>query len=106
MRRVRRVAQDALRPAPGQRLLDAGSGGGDVARSLAALVGPAGEVVAVDYSAVTIAAARARHDGSAVRYLTGDVSALDLPDDSFDGVWCERVLQAVVAHMPAKFTEG
>ena len=27
--------------------------------------------------------------------MTGDVSALDLPDDSFDGVWCERVLQHV-----------
>jgi ubiquinone/menaquinone biosynthesis C-methylase UbiE len=95
IRRVRDIARDALRPAPGQRLLDAGSGSGDVARALAAEVGATGEVVALDYSAVTIAAARARHDGSPVRYLTGDVSALDLPDDAFDGVWCERVLQHV-----------
>jgi SAM-dependent methyltransferase len=28
-----------------------------------------------------------------VEYGTGDVCALDLPDDSVDGVWCERVLQ-------------
>ncbi len=95
IRRVRRAAREALRPAPGQRLLDAGSGSGDVARRLAAAVAPGGEVVALDYSAVTIAAARRRHDGSAVRYRTGDVSALDLPDDSVDGVWCERVLQHV-----------
>ncbi len=95
IRRVRRVAREALRPAPGQRLLDAGSGGGDVARRLAAEVGPDGEVVALDYSAVTVEAARRRHDGSAVRYRTGDVSALDMPDDAFDGVWCERVLQHV-----------
>ena len=27
--------------------------------------------------------------------MTGDVSALDLPTTSFDGVWCERVLQHV-----------
>lgn len=93
IRRVRAAAHAALRPAPGQRLLDAGCGGGDVARELAAAVGPAGEVVALDYSAATLAAARNRHDGSSVSYVTGDVSALEHPDDSFDGVWCERVLQ-------------
>ena len=95
IRRVRRVAREALRPAAGQRLLDAGGGSGDVARELAAEVGPDGEVLALDYSAVTIEGARRRHDGSPVRYVTGDVSALDLPDDAFDGVWCERVLQHV-----------
>jgi SAM-dependent methyltransferase len=95
IRRVRRAAWEALRPAPGLRLLDAGCGGGDVARDLAAAVGPGGEVVALDWSAATLAVARERHDGSAVSYVTGDVSALDLPDDAFDGVWCERVLQHV-----------
>jgi len=95
IRRVRAAARAGLRPESGQRLLDAGCGGGDVARELAAAVGPAGEVVALDYSAATLAAARARHDGSPVSYVQGDVSALDLPDDAFDGVWCERVLQHV-----------
>jgi SAM-dependent methyltransferase len=95
IQRVRRVAEVALRPAPGQRLLDAGCGNGDVARRLAAAVGPAGEVVAVDYSAHTIGAARRRHDGSRVTYVTGDVADLDLPDRGVDGVWCERVLQHV-----------
>jgi SAM-dependent methyltransferase len=95
IRRVRRTAMDALRPAPGAHLLDAGSGAGDVARWLAAEVGPQGEVIALDYSAATIAAAVERHDGSNVRYTTGDVSALALPADSVDGVWCERVLQHV-----------
>jgi SAM-dependent methyltransferase len=95
IRRVRQVAREALRPAAGQRLLDAGGGNGDVARELAAAVGQDGEVLALDYSAVTIEGARRRHDGSPVRYATGDVTALDLPDDAFDGVWCERVLQHV-----------
>ena len=95
IRRVRRIALRALRPAAGARLLDAGSGAGDVARWLAAEVGPAGEVIALDYSAATIAAALRRHDGSNVRYRTGDVCAMDLPTDSVDGVWCERVLQHV-----------
>jgi ubiquinone/menaquinone biosynthesis C-methylase UbiE len=95
IRRVRRTALDALRPAPGAHLLEAGSGAGDVARWLAAEVGPAGEVTALDYSAATIAAAIERHDGTNVRYTTGDVSALTLSTDSVDGVWCERVLQHV-----------
>ncbi|MBB2942628.1 ubiquinone/menaquinone biosynthesis C-methylase UbiE [Actinoplanes lutulentus] len=95
IRRVRRVAFDMLRPRPGQRLLDAGSGSGDVARRLAAEVSPTGEVIALDHSASITAAAVARHDGSNVRYVTGDVGAMDLPSDSVDGVWCERVLQHV-----------
>ncbi|BAL91801.1 putative methyltransferase [Actinoplanes missouriensis 431] len=95
IRRVRRVAFEALSPQPGQRLLDAGSGEGEVARHLAVETQPAGEVVALDHSASITAAAVSRHDGSAVRYVTGDVCAMDLPADGFDGVWCERVLQHV-----------
>jgi SAM-dependent methyltransferase len=95
IRRVRRTALRELRPEAGQRLLDAGSGAGDVARRLAGEMGRTGEVLALDYSAATIAAAVQRHDGSNVSYRTGDVCALDLPDDSVDGVWCERVLQHV-----------
>ena len=95
IRRVRRTAMDAFRPAPGAHLLDAGSGPGDVARSLAREVGATGDVIALDSSAATVTAAVQRHDGSNVRYLTGDVSALVLEDDSVDGVWCERVLQHV-----------
>lgn len=95
IKRVRRTAMMALRPQPGTTLLDAGSGAGDVARWLAAEVGPAGEVIALDYSAATISAAVERHDGSNVRYVTGDVAAMTLPADSVDGVWCERVLQHV-----------
>ncbi|MBM2622898.1 methyltransferase domain-containing protein [Actinoplanes sp. LDG1-06] len=95
IRRVRNTAMQALRPAAGWRVLDAGSGAGDVARWIATEVGPAGEVIALDYSAATIAAAVERHDGSNVRYTTGDVSAIDLPSDNVDGVWCERVLQHI-----------
>jgi ubiquinone/menaquinone biosynthesis C-methylase UbiE len=95
IQRVRRTALDQLRPVVGERLLDAGSGAGDVARRLAGELGPDGGVIALDYSAAITAAATHRHDGSNVRYTTGDVSALDLPGDSVDGVWCERVLQHV-----------
>ncbi|GAA4717336.1 methyltransferase domain-containing protein [Phytohabitans rumicis] len=93
IQRVRRVAQAALDPRPGQRLLDVGSGVGEVARQLAAAVAPDGEVVAVDASAAAVAVATDRHDGSAVTYAVGDITALDFPDASFDGVRTERVLQ-------------
>ncbi|GAA4590689.1 SAM-dependent methyltransferase [Actinoplanes octamycinicus] len=95
IRRVRRTGFDALRPALGARLLDAGSGSGEMARKLAAEVGPRGEVIALDCSAAITAAAVGRHDNSNVRYVIGDVGDLDLPDGCVDGVWCERVLQHV-----------
>jgi SAM-dependent methyltransferase len=45
---------------PGQRVLDLGSGAGDVAMLLARLVGPSGEVVGVERDPSSIARARAR----------------------------------------------
>src|SRR5258707_14399620 len=44
----------------GQRVLDLGSGGGDVAMLVARLVGPSGEVVAIERDPKSIAKARAR----------------------------------------------
>lgn len=95
IQRVRRVAEEALDPRPGHRVLDVGSGAGEVARQLAARVAPDGDVVAVDISATTMGIAAGRHDGSRVRYATGDVAALDFPDGTFDRVRAERVLQHV-----------
>src|SRR5690349_2409830 len=45
---------------PGMRVLDVGSGAGDVAILLAELVGPAGEVVGTDMSAKALELARGR----------------------------------------------
>src|SRR6266700_1088426 len=45
---------------PGQRVLDVGSGVGDVAMLVAKLVGPSGQVVGVERDARSIARARAR----------------------------------------------
>jgi SAM-dependent methyltransferase len=60
----------------GMRVLDLGSGGGDVAFVAAELVGPAGEVVGVDQSSdsVSRATARAAERGlSNVRFVVGDI---------------------------------
>jgi len=48
VRRLRAAAVELLDPRPGQRLLDAGCGTGDLARQIAALVGVHGGVVGID----------------------------------------------------------
>ena len=64
---------------PGQRVLDIGSGVGDVAMLAAKLVGPSGEVVEVERDARSIARARARVAEAALRNVTftqSDVSQI------------------------------
>ncbi|HET6480599.1 MAG TPA: methyltransferase domain-containing protein [Actinoplanes sp.] len=96
IRRLRSRARDELALRPGSRVLDVGSGLGEVARDLAQLVQPGGRVVALDRSTEITAAAAARHDGGPVEYVVGDAGALDFPSDSFDAARAERVLQ----HLP------
>src|SRR6266436_960734 len=64
---------------PGQRVLDIGSGVGDVAMLVAKLVGPSGEVVGVERDAHSIARARARMAEAGLRNVTftqSDVSQI------------------------------
>ena len=71
----------------GMRVLDLGSGAGDVAMLAARLVGREGEVVGVerDPEAVASAAARAAQAGlSNVRFIQGDAQNLDGVADEFD----------------------
>src|SRR5215469_8853181 len=61
---------------PGQRILDLGSGMGDVAMLVARLVGPSGEVVGVERDANSIARARARVEAAGLHnvcFLNSDV---------------------------------
>jgi len=72
--------------APGQRVLDLGSGVGDVALLLARLVGPSGEVVGIERDAHSIAraAARASKDGlHQINFTQGDVGQIP-PGKPFD----------------------
>ncbi len=75
---------------PGQRVLDLGSGMGDVAMLAARLVGPSGEVVGIERDAISIARANARvaEAGlSNVRFTQTDVNqiASDKPFDAAVG---------------------
>ena len=74
----------------GMRVLDIGSGAGDVAFLAAEMVGPSGEVVGVDRSPAAVAAAQANaraHSPANVSFLVGDPTALDFgqPFDALVG---------------------
>jgi SAM-dependent methyltransferase len=79
---------------PGMRVLDVGSGAGDVAILASDLVGPTGEVVGTDRepAAVTAAAARATAEGRLnLSFIVGDPSSLRF-ERPFDAVVGRYVL--------------
>ena len=77
--------------AAGQRILDVGCGPGSLTVDIAAQAAPS-SVTAVDASADVIAVADAAH-GHVADFATGDVYALDFPDNRFDIVHAHQVLQ-------------
>ena len=71
----------------GMRVLDLGSGAGDVAMLAARLVGREGEVVGVERDPEAVASAKARVAEvgmSNIRFIQGDVQTLDGVADGFD----------------------
>jgi demethylmenaquinone methyltransferase/2-methoxy-6-polyprenyl-1,4-benzoquinol methylase len=80
-RRWRRLTAEAV-VRPGDRVLDACCGTGDLA--LAGLRAGAGRVVGVDFSESMLA--RARRKSDAVEWVEGDVLALPFEADAFDAV--------------------
>lgn len=81
--------------APGQRVLDIGSGVGDVAMLAARLVGPSGEVLGVERDAGAINRARSRTSEAGlqnVRFTECDVAAFS-SDTLFDAVVGRYILQ-------------
>jgi SAM-dependent methyltransferase len=77
---------------PGQRVLELGSGAGDVAMLVARIVGPTGEVVGVERNPDSIAHAKSRVAAAGLRnvkFLHNDVAALssEQPFDALVGRW-------------------
>ncbi|HEX2234838.1 MAG TPA: methyltransferase domain-containing protein [Actinomycetota bacterium] len=86
---------ERARPRAGDRVLDLACGTGIVARRAAALAGPVGEVVGVDVNPAMLQIAHSLPvpEGARIEYREGDGTALDLPDDRFDLVYCQQGLQ-------------
>jgi SAM-dependent methyltransferase len=83
---------------PGMRLLDVGCGPGTITMDLAEVVGVTGQVTALERTDDVLDLARGeagRRGSRNVDFVVGNVSALDLPDDSFDVVHAHQVLQHV-----------
>jgi len=82
----------------GMRVLDVGSGAGDVAFAVAGLVGPAGSVVGVELDTPSAETARRRAEDAGignVEFLSGDVATLELP-----GPFDAAVGRFVLMHLP------
>jgi SAM-dependent methyltransferase len=80
----------------GMRVLDLGTGLGHVARAVAEIVGPEGEVVGLDSSPRMLEVAASRVDSPRnVRYVEGDVTAWR-DDEPFDAV----VGRLILFHLP------
>jgi ubiquinone/menaquinone biosynthesis C-methylase UbiE len=80
---------------PGMRVLDVGSGAGDVSFLVADMVGDAGEVVGVDRAPNALAAARARAAAQSrhnVLFLEGDPAEMEF-ERTFNAVVGRYVLQ-------------
>ena len=93
---TRRMFEDAGITA-GMKVLDVGSGAGDVALLAAEMVGPAGSVLGIDVNDVILETARARAEAAGFTHLTsrsGDIRQLEL-SHGFDAVVGRLVLQYV-----------
>jgi ubiquinone/menaquinone biosynthesis C-methylase UbiE len=80
--------------AAGSRVLDVGAGPGFAAADLAEIVGPAGEVVAVERSARFVEAGRSmlmKHGFTNCRYHELDLMTDALPGGDYDATWCRWV---------------
>ena len=78
----------------GMKVLDIGSGAGDVAFAAAELVGSEGEVLGVDMNPEILETARTRAQAAGlanVQFVAGDAQTLDLPND-FDALIGRLVL--------------
>lgn len=73
---------------PGMKVLDLGSGAGDVALLAAELVGPSGSVVGIDVNDTILETARRRAAEAGypnVTFIAGDLRTVEL-DDEFDAI--------------------
>jgi arsenite methyltransferase len=101
----RHTTLEALALAPGEHVLDIGSGPGLLAVSMAEAVGPDGRVAGVDPSESMRAMSSARSAPAPMEFVEGDACALPFPDESFDAAVSTQVYE-YVPDMPAALREA
>jgi ubiquinone/menaquinone biosynthesis C-methylase UbiE len=82
---------ELLRPSPGSKLFDVGSGTGAVALQASAWVGPEGQVAGSDVAVDMVGLARqeaAKQGASGIAFCQMDAERLGLPAAFFDSVTC------------------
>ena len=83
---------------PGERVLDLGSGAGTDSLVAAQMVGPDGSVTGIDMTPQMLAKARAAADEMGlpnVRFVEGEAERLPFPDESFDVVVSNGVIDLI-----------
>ena len=88
---TRRLLQ-AAGLAPGMRVLDIGSGAGNVARLVAEIVGPGGTVVGIDADPAAVELASQNNSSPNIEFRVADVRSLDGIEGGFDAVTGRLVL--------------
>lgn len=78
--------------APGMRVLDLGSGAGNVSRLVAEIVGPSGSVLGVDAAPEAVERARAHTPAANVEFQVADVQTLEGVPRGFDAVTGRLIL--------------
>ncbi|HZE40666.1 MAG TPA: methyltransferase domain-containing protein [Stackebrandtia sp.] len=84
-----------LELAPGDTVLDLGSGPGNISRMLSRQVGDEGLVVGVDISRPMLQRAVTSTDADNVVFTRGDATSVAFADGVFDAVCCVAMLQLV-----------
>ena len=88
---TRRLLQ-AAGLAPGMRVLDIGSGAGNVARLVAEIVGPGGAVVGIDADPAAVELASQNNSAPNIEFRVADLRSLDGIEGGFDAVTGRLVL--------------
>jgi ubiquinone/menaquinone biosynthesis C-methylase UbiE len=78
--------------APGMRVLDIGSGAGNVARLVAEIVGPGGTVVGIDTDPAAVELASQKNSSPNIEFRVADLRTLDGIEGGFDAVTGRLVL--------------
>jgi len=91
----RRDTLAKLSLAPGESVIDIGSGPGFLCESMADIVGPSGRVLGIDLSPDLVDLTSRRNHRAWLSYRVGDATSLNEPDATFDVATCTQVAEYI-----------